>query len=142
MVEEFTRAVEDYLVTILQISREKNTVRNKDIARSLKIAAPSVSEMLDRIKSLGLIEHNKYGHVKLTEKGLHIAKIVEERRKVFINFLNLLQVPSKIAEKDAHVLEHSLHDVTVKNLIKFLNFINDHVESSDLIEKWFKYLAK
>ncbi|MEM3385433.1 MAG: metal-dependent transcriptional regulator [Nitrososphaeria archaeon] len=142
MVEEFTRAVEDYLVTILQISREKNVVRNKDIARSLGIAAPSVSEMLDRIKGLGLIEHSKYGRVKLTEKGLYVAKNVEERRKVFINFLNLLQVPSKIAEKDAHVLEHSLHDITVKNLIKFLNFLNEHVEGSDLIEKWFKYLAE
>ncbi|MEM2661547.1 MAG: metal-dependent transcriptional regulator [Nitrososphaeria archaeon] len=142
MVEEFTRAVEDYLVTILQISREKNGVRNKDIARSLGIAAPSVSEMLDRIKGLGLIEHSKYGRVKLTEKGFYVAKNVEERRKVFINFLNLLQVPSKIAEKDAHVLEHSLHDITVKNLIKFLNFLNEHVEGSDLIEKWFKYLAE
>ncbi|MEM2180446.1 MAG: metal-dependent transcriptional regulator [Nitrososphaeria archaeon] len=142
MVEEFTRAVEDYLVTILQISREKNGVRNKDIARSLGIAAPSVSEMLDRIKGLGLIEHSKYGRVKLTEKGLYVAKNVEERRKVFINFLNLLKVPSKIAEKDAHVLEHSLHDITVKNLIKFLNFLNEHVEGSDLIEKWFKYLAE
>ncbi|MEM2073997.1 MAG: metal-dependent transcriptional regulator [Nitrososphaeria archaeon] len=142
MVEEFTRAVEDYLVTILQISREKNGVRNKDIARSLGIAAPSVSEMLDRIKGLGLIEHSKYGRVKLTEKGLYVAKNVEERRKVFINFLNLLKVPSKIAERDAHVLEHSLHDITVKNLIKFLNFLNEHVEGSDLIEKWFKYLAE
>ncbi|MEM0053511.1 MAG: metal-dependent transcriptional regulator [Nitrososphaeria archaeon] len=142
MVEEFTRAVEDYLVTILQISREKNVVRNKDIARSLGIAAPSVSEMLDRIKGLGLIEHNKYGRIKLTEKGLYVAKNVEERRKVFINFLNLLQVPSKIAEKDAHVLEHSLHDITVKNLIKFLNFLNEHVGGSDLIEKWFKYLTE
>lgn len=140
MVEEFTRAVEDYLVTILQISRDKDIVRNKDIARSLGIAAPSVSEMLDRIKSLGLIEHNKYGCIKLTEKGLHIAKNVEERRKVFINFLNLLQVPSKIAEKDAHALEHSLHEITVRNLIKFLNFLKNRMEGSGLIEEWFKYL--
>ncbi len=142
MVEEFTRAVEDYLVTILQISRDKGVVRNKDIARSLGIAAPSVSEMLDRIKSLGLIEHNKYGRIKLTEKGLHIAKNVEERRKVFINFLNLLQVPSKIAENDAHVLEHSLNEITVRNLIKFLNFLKDRMEDSGLIEEWFEYLGE
>lgn len=142
MVEEFTRAVEDYLVTILQISRDKDIVKNKDIARLLGIAAPSVSEMLERIKSLGLIEHNRYGRVKLTERGLYIAENVEERRKVFMSFLNLLQVPLKIAEKDAHVLEHSLHEITVKNLVKFLNFLKDSAEGSVLIEKWFKHLTE
>ncbi|MBC7091489.1 MAG: metal-dependent transcriptional regulator [Nitrososphaeria archaeon] len=142
MVEEFSRAIEDYLVTILQISREKSNVRNKDISRSLKIAAPSVSEMLERIKNLGLIEHDRYGQIKLTEKGLRVAKNVEERRKIFMNFLNLLNVPSKIAEKDAHVLEHSLHEITVKNLVEFLNFLRENVEGTVLIEKWFKHLSK
>lgn len=142
MVEEFSRAIEDYLVTILQISREKGNVRNKDIARSLKIAAPSVSEMLERIKNLGLIEHNRYGQIKLTEKGLRVAKNVEERRTIFMNFLNLLNVPSRIAEKDAHVLEHSLHEITVKNLVEFLNFLRENVEGTMLIEKWFKHLSK
>jgi len=142
MVEEFSRAIEDYLVTILQISREKGAVRNRDIARSLNVAAPSVSEMLERIKSLGLIEHNRYGRVKLTERGLHVARNVEERRKVFMDFLSLLNVPSRIAEKDAHVLEHSLHDVTVKNLVEFLSFLKESSEGSLLIEKWFRHLSR
>ncbi len=142
MVEEFSRAIEDYLVTILQISREKGNVRNKDVARSLKIAAPSVSEMLERIKNLGLIEHERYGQIKLTERGLHVAKNVEERRTIFMNFLNLLNVPSRIAEKDAHVLEHSLHEITVKNLVDFLNFLRENVEGAMLIEKWFKRQSK
>ena len=59
---KLTASLEDYLETILQVTRAKPVVRIKDIARARDVKAGSVSAAMKRLEDLDLIryERNEY----------------------------------------------------------------------------------
>ncbi len=58
MLDRFHPPVEEYLETIFALEEEGITVIQARLAERLGKAAPSVSEMLDRLESDGLIERS------------------------------------------------------------------------------------
>ncbi len=118
-----SRKAEDYLEAILNITEEKGHARIKDIAITLSVRPPSVVEMVNRLDKKGMVEYRKYDGVKLTEEGGKIALIIKERHDIIKAFLEIINVPEKIADKDACTMEHELHAITttqIKNLVIFV----------------------
>jgi DtxR family Mn-dependent transcriptional regulator len=118
-----SRKAEDYLEAILSIAERKGYTRVKDIASALNIKPPSVVEMLKRLNDMGLVDYQKYEGVRLTPKGAEIARVVKDRHETIRAFLEILNVPKKIANKDACIIEHDLEPETIGQLKKFVRFV-------------------
>ena len=115
-------AFERYLETIYELGESGGgEVRVKDIADSLGVSKPSVSEMVDRLVESQLVTHDKYAHIKLTSKGKRIAKGLDRKHDTIKHFfIDMLGVEEKVADKDACEIEHVISDVTLNKLVEYL----------------------
>jgi DtxR family Mn-dependent transcriptional regulator len=121
--EKLTRALEDYLGTILELGAP---VRVSAIARRLNVAKPSVTEAVKRLTEKGLVESARYGRVDLTPKGFDVACKVRARNSVLLAFLvDILGVSRATADRDACVLEHGLSAETAARLTEYVASIQN-----------------
>ena len=124
MQKTLTPTMEDYLEAISNLKKRRQTVRVKNIAQELKIKMPSVSEALKFLVKEGLVRHERYGNIELTDKGNELAEDVKSRHRIIFKFLNeVLGINTKTANEDACKMEHSISAITLKRLIEFLESI-------------------
>jgi Mn-dependent DtxR family transcriptional regulator len=124
MPDSVSASKQDYLETILDFSLETGEARSIDIARHLSVSRASVNKSLGVLKENGLIEHEFYGNVKLTEKGLKVAKQVRARHDTLKTFLiEVLGVNAETAETDACRMEHAISRETAAKLEEYVSKI-------------------
>jgi DtxR family Mn-dependent transcriptional regulator len=112
---------EDYLEAVLVLGQEKRVVRVKDVADNLHVSRPSVVAALAKLERQGLVRHERYGAVELTEAGARLAKSVDERHRLLFSFLHeTLGLPVTRASDDACALEHALSAETTARLLRFV----------------------
>ena len=99
-------SAENYLETILMLSKKQSYVRSIDIANELNFSKPSVSVATKNLRSSGHILVDDAGHITLTEDGLKIAESILERHSVLSKMLIRLGVSEEIASEDACRIEH------------------------------------
>ena len=99
-------SAENYLETILMLSKKQSYVRSIDIANELNFSKPSVSVAMKNLRSSGHILVDDAGHIPLTEDGLKIAESILERHSVLSKMLIRLGVSEEIASEDACRIEH------------------------------------
>jgi DtxR family Mn-dependent transcriptional regulator len=119
----YSRKVEDYLEAILNVIEDKGYARIKDIAKAMKVSPPSAVEMARKLDREGLVRYRKYDGITFTRKGVQIAKMIKDRHETIRKFLEILNVPPDIANKDACTIEHHLDPKTLEQLKKFILFI-------------------
>lgn len=118
--KKLSSSMEDYLKEICILEQEHKAVRVTDVASTLGISKASVNKAINGLKELGMIQHEHYGTIQLTEEGRDTAKAIIENYKVCYKFLNdILGVPSETAREEAHRMEHILSKGTRKKLKKF-----------------------
>lgn len=122
MKQEIYESGEDYLETILMISKEKDSVRAIDIAHHLNFSKPSVSRALVKLKEQGHIEIEK-NLITLTPSGLDIATKIYERHLVFTDFLKHIGVSEEAAKNDACKLEHAISSETFEKLKVYIDSV-------------------
>ena len=112
---------EDYLREIYLLQQLAEEVRVTDVASQLGISKPSVNRALHSLQELGLIIHQHYGRIVLTEKGYDAAESIPENYKVLYRFFtDILGVDAETASAQAHLMEHSLTKGTRKKLKKHI----------------------
>ena len=99
-----------YLETIYMLSRESNFVRAIDVGEHMGYSKPSVSRAMSTLKKNGYITVEDDGGLKLTEKGLEVARTMYERHTVLTKLLMLLGVDEKTATEDACRMEHVISE--------------------------------
>ena len=82
-----TSAVEDYLERILELINTKGYARVVDIAARLGISQASVTNMVQRLDSEGLLQYEKYRGLILTTAGEELARNITRRHEVLTEFL-------------------------------------------------------
>lgn len=118
-------AAEKYLEVIYEIARSGGATRVKDVAETLNVSLPSVSEMLDRLVEQGFVAHDKYRRITLTPKGRRIATSLDRKHSVIMRFFtDVLEVDKDTANKDACEIEHVISDETLEKLVWFLESLN------------------
>ena len=120
------RSSEDYLETILLLSKRLPVVRSVDIATELNFSKASVSVAMKHLRENGCIEVSPAGFITLTEKGMQIASSVYERHTVLSNWLMSLGVNPETAVTDACEMEHQSSDESFQAM---KNFIKTHTHS-------------
>jgi DtxR family Mn-dependent transcriptional regulator len=115
------KSVEDYLRAIYALSRNGGEVSTMDIARNLKVAAPSVTEMLQKLAQKGYVQYVPYQGVTLTSSGLQIAKKITRKHRLLERFLHdLLKLDDAKAHEQASEMEHALSDDAEESLCRLL----------------------
>ena len=115
------RSSEDYLETILLLSKKLPVVRSIDVAAELNFSKPSVSVAMKHLRENGCIEVSSAGFITLTEKGMQIASSVYERHQVLSDWLVSLGVNPETAAEDACEMEHQISDESFQAMKKFIN---------------------
>lgn len=127
-IAKLSRKKEDYIKAINQLIEKQGYARIKDIAEELNIKPPSVSEMLKKLQKDRIVNYEKNHPVRLTSKGVKIAKQITEEYETLTTLLVNLLVPENIALEDACNMEHNLHEETVIQLKRFVKFIKDFAD--------------
>lgn len=113
-----TEAVENYLETILILSKAQPDVHAIDICSYLGYSRPTVSIILKKMKDENLVEVNSDNHITLTETGRNIAERIYDRHNTLSALFMLLGVKKDQALEDACKIEHDLSDETYSLLKK------------------------
>lgn len=101
-------SLEDYLETILVLSKRLPAVRSIDVAGELNYSKPSVSVAVKNLKNRGYITVSEDGYIHLTDEGREIASSVYERHTLLTDWLVHLGVDPQIAASDACKMEHDI----------------------------------
>lgn len=107
-----TEAVENYLETILILSKKQPDVHAIDICSYLGYSRPTVSIVLKKMKEDNLVIVDGDNHITLTEKGRDVAEHIYDRHNILSEFFMLLGVSHDNAVEDACKIEHDLSDET------------------------------
>ena len=121
MKNKLTPNMENYLETVFVLQREHGHAHVRDIAKTMRIKMPSVTEALRKLKRANLINYERYSSVTLTPRGKSIAQKVIKRHQVLYKFLHeILGVDKSVAEEDACKIEHATSRQTLKKLKQFV----------------------
>jgi DtxR family transcriptional regulator, Mn-dependent transcriptional regulator len=117
-----TDRLEEYLETIFYlITKNKSPAKTKQISDELNVSPPSVTEMIQKLNSSGLVEYTPYQGVELTEKGTDEAIRIKRKHQVLETFLvDVLNFDRKEAHKEACELEHAVSDSVLEKIYEFL----------------------
>ena len=99
-------SAENYLETILILSKAKPVVRSVDIAEELNFKKSSVSVAMKNLREKDYITVTKEGFIYLTPSGKEIAEMIYERHELLTKWLTRLGVDGEIAAQDACRIEH------------------------------------
>ncbi len=116
---KYNQSAEDYLESILTLSRHQQVVHRVDVAKKLGVSQAAVN------KAVKLLCEKEYvyedgKHLYLTEEGKKYAETVFERHCIIRDFLLLNGVSQAAAEEDACRLEHLLSHESFQMMKKFI----------------------
>ncbi len=119
-------ARDDYLEQILHLIEEKGYARTIDISKKLNISQASVTNMLQRLNSEGLVKHVKYRGTTLTEEGLGIAQAIVDRHQTLTSFLELFDIDKDTIYRDVEGMEHHISKAT----LEAIRSVTNHLQKS------------
>ena len=115
-----TYSMEDYLEMICRHIKENDYVRISELAQMLHVKPSSASKMVNNLKMTGLVDYEKYGYIKPTEKGLEYGNYLLYRHETLNEFLCLVNNTDNETEL-VEKIEHYLDKRTVFNIYKLTN---------------------
>jgi Mn-dependent DtxR family transcriptional regulator len=102
----YNESAENYLETILLLSKKLPVVRAVDIANELGYKKSSVSIAMKHLREKEHITVTDSGFISLTESGLAVAEMIYERHELLTRVLVSLGVSEEVASEDACKIEH------------------------------------
>jgi len=99
-------SAENYLETILILSKKLPVVRSVDIATEMNFKKSSISVAMKNLREKGHITVSDAGFITLTESGKKIAEMIYERHTFISNWLINMGIDEKTAVEDACRMEH------------------------------------
>jgi Mn-dependent DtxR family transcriptional regulator len=111
-------SAENYLETILILSKRLPVVRSVDIANELNYKKSSVSIAMKNLREKKHITVTDAGFIYLTDEGRRIAEMIYERHEFLSSYLQSLGVPEDIATEDACKIEHVISPVSFEAMKK------------------------
>lgn len=114
-------AIQEYLEALGRLEEKESAVRPAQLARHLGLAPSSVSDMLRRLQSQGLVERTSDQGVRLSESGRLMATRMVRRHRLLERFLvDVLGLSWHGAHEEACRLEHGLSADSEEGLARLL----------------------
>jgi DtxR family Mn-dependent transcriptional regulator len=87
--------LEDYLECIYNSLQNKGGVKAIEISKELGVSRASVTDALHRLAEKKYINYERYGAIKITEKGIEKAKEVIDKHNILTAFFEKVLLLSK-----------------------------------------------
>ncbi len=113
-------SAENYLETILMLSKKLPVVRSVDIANELGFKKSSVSIAMKNLRENHHIIVSDAGFITLTESGRQIAEMIYERHELISSWLMRIGVNEETALEDACKMEHVISQESFEAIKKFV----------------------
>jgi len=121
-LHSFAESAEMYLKSVAELSVAGELVPVTTLAEHLSISTVSASEMVHRLQARGLVEHQPYKGVQLTDAGSREANGILRRHRLWERFLtDHLQLAWDCAHDFACMLEHATDEAAIEALDAFLD---------------------
>ena len=116
---KYNQSAEDYLESILTISRQNTVVHRIDVAKRMNVSQAAVNKAVKLLCERGYVyEDGK--HLYLTEEGKEYAETVYEKHCIIREYLVKNGVSIPTAEEDACNMEHLISEETFQMMKRFL----------------------
>ena len=108
---QLSEAQEDYLKQIFLLAEGRERVGTQMLARRLGVRPASVTEMVGRLRDLGLVEHAPYRGVRLSAAGQRVALEMLRHHRLLETFLvEALGYRWDEVHEEAERLEHVISE--------------------------------
>jgi DtxR family transcriptional regulator, Mn-dependent transcriptional regulator len=110
--DSVSASIQDYAKAVYSLEHRKGAaVSTNDLAERLGVTAGSVSAMVRKLSELGLVEHEPYHGVRLTDHGRHLAlEVLRHHRLLELFLAEELGMPWDQVHAEAEVLEHVISE--------------------------------
>ena len=116
-----SRAMEDYLKTIHRLTTGKDKVSTSRLAQRMRCSAASVTNMLQRLSDLKLVNYEPYQGVTLTTAGTKIAlETIRHHRLIELYLADVLGYSWDKVHDEAEELEHVISEEFEERIDKAL----------------------
>jgi Mn-dependent DtxR family transcriptional regulator len=128
-----TPSQENYLEAIYRLA-EAGSVQVKELACRVGVRLPSVSRAVGELARRGLVAHESYGRIELTESGREVGRQITRRKASLTRLLvDILGMAPDQAALEINRLEHAVGD----EVLTRIEVLNDFALSS---EGWIRRL--
>ena len=119
-----TNAAQDYLKVIWAASEwAPEPVTVKQLAERTGVSTATVSDGIRKLAALGMIAHEPYGSIELTDAGRAVAIGMVRRHRLVETFLvEMLGYSWDEVHDEAEVLEHAVSDTLIDRIDRQLGF--------------------
>ena len=121
-------SAENYLETILILSKKLPVVRSVDVANELGFKKSSVSVAMKNLRQKEQITVTDAGFIYLTDTGREIAEMIYERHQMISQMLISLGVPEDIATEDACRIEHVISKESFDAVKRAIKEYHEHIK--------------
>jgi len=120
---ELTDAIQDYLKEIYKLEAAGLRATTSALAERLEVSPPSVTSMLKKLATLGLVEHRRYHGATLTDAGERVAlEVIRHHRLLEQYLVETLGLPIDAVHAEADRLEHALSEELEAHIDRTLGF--------------------
>ena len=82
--KEVSHSMAHYLQAVASLKTDKGFARVGDIAERLGVSKSGVTSMMRSLQGRGLVAHERYGCVELTDSGRRLAERTESSRSASV----------------------------------------------------------
>ena len=113
---------EDYLKAVLRLEDRNEKVSTSKVARHLDVNDSTVTDMLRKLQSAGLLEYTPYYGASLTPRGRGIAlRILRRHRLIELCLHQIMGYGWEQVHEEAEKLEHVVSDFFVERIDALLD---------------------
>ncbi len=136
--KEISHSMAHYLQAVAALKKEKGFARVGDIADHLGVSKSGVTSMLRSLAARGLVDHERYGCVELTDLGKELAARTECNRQLLtVFFRDILGVAPDVAGEDACMIEHLVSPEAMTRLLRLTSLLSSGDEDvAPLLERY------
>jgi len=114
---------EDYLKAVLNLEDRHEKASTSNVARRLAVSDGTVTDMLRKLQSAGLLEYTPYRGAALTPRGRAIAlKILRRHRLIELFLHRIMGYGWEQVHDEAERLEHAVSDFFVERIDALMNY--------------------
>ena len=125
--EILSSSMEDYIEMIFRLSEKSDEVRVNHLSRALNVQPPSTTKMIKRLAREGYVIYERYGCIRLTEKGRNIGSELLKRHMIIFEFLECIGVKDNILEQ-TEIIEHAVNNEVLNRLNELTKFLKEGKE--------------
>ena len=120
-MDALSESAEMMIKNINELASNGKRVRTSDLSSKTELKPASVTEMIQRLGEIGLVDYEPYHGVYLTKQGQHVADVIDHRFSILQRFLTEILGVEKEEEADvACRMEHILTRDVENRLSDFL----------------------